>query len=74
MGERQDLASIFLTVLSCLEQDLPVAFAGVLQWETGAKALNMFILGPRSHTVAATMDLAEQSMVAADQNGLHTAP
>src|SRR5262245_61944657 len=74
MGGRQDLAGIFLSVLSCLGEDLAVAFSGVLKWGTGAKALNMFILGPRSHTVAATMDLAEQSTVTVDQDGLRTAP
>jgi PAS domain S-box-containing protein len=73
MGERQDLASIFRTVLGRLERDLPAAFAAIFQGDAGAEDLQVCALGPQSVDLAATMEVAEQSRVAVGQNGVRAA-
>ncbi len=73
MGERQDLASIFHTVLGRFDRDLPVAFAAIFQWDAEAEHLQVCALGLQSVDLAATMELAGQSRVAVGQNGLRAA-
>lgn len=70
IGERQDLYSIFLVVLSRLEQDLPIAFGCFCLGASGSDVLTVTAVGPASQALAATVDLEEQTVFPLGQNGL----
>ena len=69
-GERHDLPSLFRVVLSHVEQDLPVDFAGMLVYEPSVDALTMAVVGPASTALTRDLALGEQQTVPIDQNGL----
>jgi signal transduction histidine kinase/ActR/RegA family two-component response regulator/uncharacterized membrane protein affecting hemolysin expression len=68
IGERQDMNSIFDVVLASLEQNLPVDFACVLQYDSATRRLVAGRLGSASRALAGS--IAEGQSVPADQNGL----
>jgi signal transduction histidine kinase/ActR/RegA family two-component response regulator len=72
IGERQDLASIFLVVLRNLEDELPIDFGCVCLYDGTADSdsLSLATLGARSHERAAALGLEERARVPIDQNGL----
>ena len=72
IGERQDLASIFLVVLRNLEDELPIDFGCVCLYDGTADSdsLSLATLGARSHDLAAALGLEEGARVPIDQNGL----
>ena len=72
IGERQDLASIFLVVLRNLEDELPIDFGCICLYDGTADSdsLSLATLGARSHDLAATLGLEEGAKVPIDQNGL----
>jgi signal transduction histidine kinase/ActR/RegA family two-component response regulator/uncharacterized membrane protein affecting hemolysin expression len=69
-GERVDLPSVFRVVVRCLEQDLPIDFACMCGYESGAEALSIAVIGAQSAPLATELALSEQSKVPIDQNGL----
>jgi signal transduction histidine kinase/ActR/RegA family two-component response regulator/uncharacterized membrane protein affecting hemolysin expression len=72
IGERQDLASIFLVVLRSLEDELPIDFGCVCLYDATAdsSSLSLATLGARSRDLAAALGLDEGARVPIDQNGL----
>jgi len=72
IGERQDLASIFLVVLRNLEDELPIDFGCVCLYDATAasNSLSLATLGARSRDLAAALGLDEGARVPIDQNGL----
>ena len=72
IGERQDLASIFLVVLRNLEDELPIDFGCVCLYDATAasNSLSVATLGARSRDLAAALGLDEGARVPIDQNGL----
>jgi signal transduction histidine kinase/ActR/RegA family two-component response regulator len=72
IGERQDLASIFLVVLRSLEDELPIDFGCVCLYDATADSgsLSLATLGARSRDLAAALGLDEGARVPIDQNGL----
>ena len=72
IGERQDLASIFLVVLRNLEDELPIDFGCICLYDGTADSdsLSLATLGARSHDLAVALGLEEGAKVPIDQNGL----
>jgi signal transduction histidine kinase len=69
-GERQDLPSIFQVVLGSLEENLPIDFGCFLVHDQTAQTLTVSALGARGLAFAQKLQLADQSLVPIDQNGL----
>ncbi|MCX7854784.1 MAG: response regulator [Anaerolineae bacterium] len=59
IAERQDLESIFRTVLWQLEEEMPADMAGILLLDSGEEALNITALGPRAKEQFAALGLTE---------------
>ncbi|HEY6482686.1 MAG TPA: ATP-binding protein, partial [Steroidobacteraceae bacterium] len=70
IGDRQDLHSIFLVVLSSLEENLPIDFGCFLLHDPVAQSLTVSTIGIGSTAFAQTLELAEHSQVPIDRNGL----
>ena len=70
IGERQDLQSIFQVVLSSVEENLPIDFGCVCLYDAAAETLTVNTVGAASRSLSARLDLAEQTIVPIDQNGL----
>ena len=69
-GDRQDLSSIFQVVLGSLEENLPIDFGCFLLHDATAQTLTVSALGVRGLIFAEKLELANQSLVPIDQNGL----
>ena len=70
IAERQDLQSIFQVVLQSLEQDLPIDFGCMCLYDDAADPLRVVKVGGRSLSWASRLDIAEQSLIPIDANGL----
>jgi PAS domain S-box-containing protein len=68
IGERQDLRSIFQTVLSSLEDHLPIDFGCICLGEPGQKALSVTCIGARSFSLAQGLALIEGSRIDIGEN------
>ncbi len=66
IAERQDLRSIFGTVLSTLEEQLPADFAAVCLYDASLQTLTLSRLGLRSHERVAAARIVEGMMVPVD--------
>lgn len=66
IAERQDLHSIFGTVLSTLEAQLPTDFAAICLYDAGTRALTLSRLGLRSRGVVQAVDITEGMLVPTD--------
>lgn len=70
IGERQDLESIFQVVLGSVEENLPIDFGCVCLYDAAAETLTVNTVGAASRSLSARLDLAEQTIVPIDRNGL----
>lgn len=70
IGERQDVSSIFRTVLRSLETHMAVDFAGVCLYDAAMSTLTVASVGTGSEPLAAQIGLAEATAITLDQNGL----
>jgi signal transduction histidine kinase/ActR/RegA family two-component response regulator len=70
IGERQDPASIFQVVLQRLEDDMPIEFGCICLHEAQDDYLIARTIGARSVPAAASMEIAEQTRIPIDDNGI----
>lgn len=70
IGERQDLRSIYQVVIRRLEDDLPIDFGCVCQYESEARVLTVVGVGVKSGALARELAMTEQAQVPIDQDGL----
>ncbi len=70
IGERQDLRSIFQAVVRTIEDDLPVDFCCVCLYDATANHLTVNCIGARSEPSATSMNLAPETILPIDENGL----
>src|SRR6185436_958427 len=67
---RQDLRSIFQAVVRTIEDDMPVDFCCVCLYDAAANHLGVSCLGARSEPLARDMNLAIETILPIDDNGL----
>jgi signal transduction histidine kinase/ActR/RegA family two-component response regulator/HAMP domain-containing protein len=70
IAERQDLPSIFHVVLQSLEDNLPIDFCCVCQYDAAHEMLTTIAVGSRSAAHGAKLAIEAQSQIPIDQNGL----
>ena len=70
IGERQDLQSIFGTVLRSLEDNLPIDFGCICLHESQEPLLRVASIGNGSQSLAQALDLAIEARLDIDANGL----
>jgi len=70
IGQRQDLKSIFQAVVGRLEDQLPLDFGCVCDYDRTANALTVISVGARSRAVAAALVMTERAVIDIDRNGL----
>ena len=70
IGERQDLRSLFQVVIRRLEDNLPIDFGCVFQFDPVEQLLTVTSLGSPNRALAADLGLSEQERIAVDRNGL----
>jgi signal transduction histidine kinase/ActR/RegA family two-component response regulator len=70
IGERQDLRSIFQVVVRSLEEHLPVDFGCICMYDESQRELSVTCVGIKSHALALSLALPEQTKFAANENGL----
>jgi signal transduction histidine kinase len=70
IGEGQDPANIFRVVLQRLEDDMPIEFGCICLHEARDDHLIAGTVGARSMPAAASMDIAEQTRIPIDDNGI----
>lgn len=70
IAERQDVESVFQSVVGSLEEQLPVDFSCVCLYDSERALLTVASVGARSSLLAAQMDLTARSAFSIDQNGL----
>ncbi len=68
--ERQDLASIYQTVLGRLEDALPVEFACFCRYEPAGQCVTVSAVGRRSSVIATATGMHVDSQIDIDGNGL----
>jgi signal transduction histidine kinase/ActR/RegA family two-component response regulator/uncharacterized membrane protein affecting hemolysin expression len=70
IAERQDLQSIFHVVLQTLEDNLPIDFCCVCQYDAANESLTTIAVGARSAVRGERLAIEAQSQIPIDQNGL----
>lgn len=70
IGERQDMRSVFQVVIRRLEDNLPIDFGCICVYDPTDGVLTVTSVGTLSRAVALDMDLAEQTRIPVDGNGL----
>jgi signal transduction histidine kinase/ActR/RegA family two-component response regulator len=70
IGERLDLPSIFQVIAGSVENDLPVDFVCLCQYDAVAKLLNVSAVGAKSGPAALAMGISGRTAISLDQNGL----
>jgi len=70
IGERQDLRSLFQVVIRRLEDNLPIDFGCICQYDAAEQLLTVTSLGSPSRTLSAEIGLSEQERIPVDRNGL----
>lgn len=70
IGERLDLPSIFQVIAGSLEDDLPVDFICLCQYDAAAQKLTVAAVGAKSASVAQALNLPGKNGIPLDQNGL----
>jgi signal transduction histidine kinase/CHASE3 domain sensor protein/ActR/RegA family two-component response regulator len=70
IGERHDVNSIFQVVLRTLEEQLPIDFACICNFDAAANQIEVVRVGVRSRELSMNMALTEQARFEIDQNGL----
>jgi signal transduction histidine kinase len=70
IGDRHDLSSIFQVVLRKVEEDLPIDFGCVCLFDSATATLTVNTVGVASRALLPSLDLAEQSIIPIDGNGL----
>jgi len=70
IGERQDLRSLFQVVIRRLEDNLPIDFGCICQYDAAEQLLTVTSLGSPSRTLCADIGLSEQERIPVDRNGL----
>jgi signal transduction histidine kinase/ActR/RegA family two-component response regulator/uncharacterized membrane protein affecting hemolysin expression len=70
IAERQDLPSIFQVVLQTLEDNLPIDFCCVCQYDSANEVITAIAIGAKSREQAQRLAIEEHSQIAVDQNGL----
>lgn len=70
IGERQDLRSLFQVVIRRLEDNLPIDFGCVFQFDAVEQLLTVTSLGSPDRVLAAELGLSELERIPVDQNGL----
>ncbi len=70
IGERQDVQSIYQTVVANLEEQLPVDFAAVFLRDAERGVLKVTCVGPRAQGVAERMPVPLTGELRVDANGL----
>ena len=70
IGERQDLRSIYQVVIRRLEDDLPVDFCCIADYDAISETLTVTNVGVKSKQLARDLGMSEQASVPIDQNGL----
>jgi signal transduction histidine kinase/ActR/RegA family two-component response regulator len=68
IAERQDLHDIFQVVVRNLEEHLPVDFAAVLDYQETGRKLTVSRVGPRSGSLASTLDMGVGQPVDVDDS------
>jgi signal transduction histidine kinase/ActR/RegA family two-component response regulator/HAMP domain-containing protein len=68
IGERQDLRSIFQVVIRSLEDQLPVDFGAICEYQDGELVVGS--VGVRSYDLSMTLAMGEAAHIPIDQNGL----
>ncbi len=70
ISERQDLHSIFQVVIRTVEDNLPVDFCCLCLYDAPDRTLTVSAVGVKSDSLARSLALPEQALVAVDANGL----
>ncbi|MEJ1963084.1 MAG: ATP-binding protein [Gammaproteobacteria bacterium] len=69
-SDRQDLASIFQTVLRSLEQNLPIDFGCILRKDPADDVMLVHSVGPASRGLSDRLELREGAALSVEENGL----
>lgn len=70
IGERQDLSSIFQSVIRSLESELPVDFSCVCLHDQGKNELRIGGVGLKNQEFASSAEWVHGSLIPIDENGL----
>jgi PAS domain S-box-containing protein len=70
IGDRQDLQGIYRVVIRTLEDQLPIDFGCICDYQAAQKRLTVACLGPESQALAQELGLTEQTVIAIDSDGL----
>jgi signal transduction histidine kinase/ActR/RegA family two-component response regulator len=70
IGERQDLGSIFQVVVRSVEEQLPVDFACLCQYDKVDQTLTVARVGVESGALAMDLAMPERARIDIDENGL----
>ena len=70
IGERQDIQSIFQVVIRTLEEQLPVDFCCICQYDPAENCVIVTSVGSRSEALAMELAMTKQARIEIDQNGL----
>src|SRR3989441_12293033 len=71
IGERQDLQSIFPTVVRSVEESLPIDFGCVCRYDQVRQLLTVAHVGVSSQALTLELALTEQADIPVDKNGLN---
>jgi len=70
IGERQDVHSIYQVVIRTLEDQLPLDFCSICQYDPTDNQLTVSRLGLRAAPLAPELGMAERARIEIDENGL----
>jgi signal transduction histidine kinase/PAS domain-containing protein/ActR/RegA family two-component response regulator len=70
IGERQDIRSIFQSVVGTLEEELPVDFGCICLYDAAGHFLSVASVGLRTASLAGEMGMTPEARIQIDQNGL----
>ena len=70
IGERQDLQSIFPTVVRSVEESLPIDFGCVCRYDQVRQLLTVAHVGVSSQALTLELATTEQADIPVDKNGL----
>lgn len=70
IAQRQDLQSVFQVVITTLEENLPIDFGCICQYDALAEPLTVSCAGSRGAALAEAMGMTPNARIGIDQNGL----
>ena len=71
IGDRQDMDSIYQVAVRSVEQQLPVDFACICEFDEGTQTLKVAQVGAHSRELGLSLAIPEPMVFSAKENGLH---